>query len=80
MCTHTCRVDGPSISPRWTPIGGKSDTLYFGPGDGPEAESPHVIRFAEPLLEDLTHMSTFYFEDAEAWGQAAAVLGAASHA
>ena len=32
------------------------------------------------MLEDLTPMSSFYFEEAEAWSQEAAVLGAVSHA
>ena len=68
-----CHADGPSVSPRWTPIG-TGDPLYFGSGDGPEAEIPHVVLFADPTLEDSTHMSTFYFEGAEAWGQAAVAL------
>ena len=34
MCTYVCRADGTSVSLRWTPIGGKGDTLYyFGSGD-----------------------------------------------
>ena len=68
-----CHADGPSVSPRWTPIG-TGDPLYFGSGDGPEAEIPHVVLFADPTLEDPTHMSTFYFEGAEAWRQAAVAL------
>ena len=66
-------ADGPSVSPRWMPIG-TGDPLYFGSGDGPEAEIPHVVLFADPTLEDSTHMSTFYFEGAEAWRQAAVAL------
>ena len=68
-----CHADGPSVSPRWTPIG-RGDPLYFGPGDAPETEIPHVVLFADPTLEDPTHMSTFYFESAEAWRQAAVAL------
>ena len=39
-----------------------------------------IFGFAGPMLEDLTPMSSFYFEEAEAWSQEAAVLGAVSHA
>ena len=74
LCSQPwCHADGPSVSPRWTPIG-TGDPLYFGSGDGPEAEIPHVVLFADPTLEDPTHMSTFYFEGAEAWRQAAVAL------
>ena len=39
-----------------------------------------IFGFAGPMLEDLTPMSSLYFEEAEAWSQEAAVLGAVSHA
>ena len=83
MCTYVCRADGTSVSLRWTPIGGKGDTLYyFGSGDTrPRILLVYLIfGFAGPMLEDLTPMSSFYFEEAEAWSQEAAVLGAVSHA
>tara|TARA_B100000795_G_scaffold138602_1_gene103582 strand:+ start:548 stop:697 length:150 start_codon:yes stop_codon:yes gene_type:complete len=48
--------------------------------DEPEAEICQLLRFASPVLEDLTHMSTFYFESAEAWRQAAEALGIVPHA
>ena len=65
------------ISPRWTPIGDKRGPLLFGSADEPRTSaSPHCLEFAEPMTEDDTHMSAFYFECAEARGHAAAALGA----
>ena len=42
MCTYVCRADGTSVSLRWTPIGGKGDTLYyFGSGDTRPTPTPN---------------------------------------
>jgi hypothetical protein len=48
--------------------------------DEPEAEVRQLLRFASPVLEDSTHMSTFYFESVEAWRQAADTLDLVAHA
>lgn len=82
ICTSTCPAPGcqhgPSISPRWAPIGGASgEPLYFGQLDEPDVETRHLLSFDAPVLADSTHLSTFYFECAEARDHAAAALGAA---
>ena len=67
-------------SPRWAPSGTVGEALYFGELDEPDAETRHLLSFVTPVLEDSTHLSTFYFECAEACGHAAAALGVGSGA
>jgi len=81
-CAHAPSISKPHLlfSPRWTQIGNRDTTLYFGRLDEPEAEVRQLLRFASPVLEDSTHMSTFYFESVEAWRQAADTLDLVAHA
>ena len=65
-------------SPRWAPSGSVGDALYFGALDEPDAETRHLLSFVAPVLDNSTHLSTFYFESAEDCGQAAAALGVGS--
>ena len=67
-------------SPRWAPSGTVGEALYFGELDEPDAETRHLLSFVTPVLEHSTHLSTFYFECAEACGHAAAALGVGSGA
>lgn len=75
-----CAEDGQihATPGKWAPIGGASgEPLYFGQLDEPDVETRHLLSFDAPVLADSTHLSTFYFECAEARDHAAAALGAA---